>query len=131
MTTTSDIQMTAPSPESEPVDDRALHVPMWRRLLAGNGTWVLGLNLLLIAFFTYLSPNHVFWSARNLQNQLLNGSEGLLLAIAMTILLAAGLFDISLGVNLAFSSVVGAMALVTVSGGSVALLGGSSVGDNV
>ena len=54
----------------------------------------LGLNLLLIAFFTYLSPNHVFWSARNLQNQLLNGSEGLLLAIAMTILLAAGLFEL-------------------------------------
>ena len=48
---------------------------MWRRLLAGNGTWVLGLNLLLIAFFTYLSPNHVFWSARNLQNQLLKDSD--------------------------------------------------------
>lgn len=119
------------TPDTDPVDDRALHVPAWRRILAGNGTWVLGLDLILIALFTWLSPNNVFWSAKNLQNQLLNGSEGLLLAIAMTILLSAGLFDISLGVNLAFSSVVGAWALITVSGGSVALLGGASSGDNV
>jgi ribose transport system permease protein len=89
----------------------------WQRVLMTGGAWVLLLDLVLIGVFTALSPYHVFFSMQNLQNQLLNGSEGLLLALAMTMLLGAGLFDLSVGANLVLSSVIGAMVLLAVAGG--------------
>jgi ribose transport system permease protein len=89
----------------------------WQRILMTGGAWVLLLDLALIAVFTAWSPGHVFFSLQNLQNQLLNGSEGLLLALAMAMLLGAGLFDLSVGANLVLSSVIGAIALLNVAGG--------------
>jgi ribose transport system permease protein len=82
-----------------------------------GGAWVLLLDLALIAVFTVWSPGHVFFSVQNLQNQLLNGAEGLLLALAMVMLLGAGLFDLSVGANLVLSSVIGAIVLLKVAGG--------------
>ena len=89
----------------------------WQRILLTGGVWVLLLDLFLVGVFTVLSPYHVFFSVQNLQNQLLNGSEGLLLALAMAMLLGAGLFDLSVGANLVFSSVMGAIVLLNVAGG--------------
>jgi ribose transport system permease protein len=103
-------------------DNRAIKdAASWRRILGTNGSWVFLLDVGLIIFFSILNP--VFFSLRNLQNQLLNGSEGLLLALAMTMLLGAGLIDLSVGANLVFSSIVGAIVLVTVAGGHPAILG--------
>jgi ribose transport system permease protein len=107
------------------IDDRALETPpLWRRVLGANGMWVLGLDLLLILFFTLKSPGHAFWSSRNLQNLMLNGTEGLLLALAMTCLLGGGLIDLSVGQNLVLSSVVGAHVMIAVAGGANVGLGG-------
>lgn len=89
----------------------------WHRLLLTGGAWVLLLDLALIGVFTIFSPYHVFFSIQNLQNQLLNGSEGLLLALAMAMLLGAGLFDLSVGANLVLSSVIGSIVLLNVAGG--------------
>lgn len=89
----------------------------WQRILMTGGAWVLLLDLVLVAVFTAWSPGHVFFSLRNLQNQLLNGSEGLLLALAMAMLLGAGLFDLSVGANLVLSSVIGSIVLLNVAGG--------------
>jgi ribose transport system permease protein len=112
------------TPPAQEADDRALAAPpLWRRVLTANGMWVLGLDLLLILFFTLKSPGHVFWSSRNLQNLMLNGTEGLLLALAMTSLLGAGLIDLSIGQNLVLSSVVGAHVLIAVAGGAAVGLG--------
>jgi ribose transport system permease protein len=91
--------------------------PVWQRILTTGGAWVLLLDLALILLFTVLSPDHVFFSVQNLRNQLLNGSEGLLLALAMAMLLGAGLFDLSVGANLVLSSVVGAIVMLAVAGG--------------
>ena len=91
--------------------------PAWQRVLTTGGVWVLLLNIVLVGIFTVLSPYHVFFSVQNLQNQLLNGSEGLLLALAMTMLLGAGLFDLSVGANLVLSSVIGSIVLLWVAGG--------------
>ncbi|GAA1917811.1 ABC transporter permease [Microbacterium aoyamense] len=96
-------------------DDRATARPsILRRLFAGSATWVFLLNILLIGVFTWLSPQHVFFSLPNLQSQLLNGSVALLLALAMATLLSAGMFDLSLGSNLVLSSVVGAITMKSV-----------------
>ena len=117
--------VTSTPPHDQQVDDRALAAPpLWRRVLGANGMWVLGLDLLLILFFTLKAPGHVFWSTRNLQNLMLNGTEGLLLALAMTCLLGAGLIDLSVGQNLVLSSVVGAHVMIAVSGGAAVGLGG-------
>ena len=119
--------MSAPPAASEaaitPGDDtRAINeAAAWRRILGANGTWVLILDIVLVAIFTYLNP--VFFSLRNLQNLLLNGSEGLLLALAVTMLLGAGLFDLSIGANLVLSSIVGVSVLITVAGGTPGFLG--------
>jgi ribose transport system permease protein len=119
--------VSAPLPASEVAviagdDTRAVkEAASWRRILGANGSWVFILDVGLIIFFSILNP--VFFSVRNLQNQLLNGSEGLLLALAMTMLLGAGLIDLSVGANLVLSSIVGAFVLVTVAGGHPAILG--------
>jgi ribose transport system permease protein len=97
--------------------------PLWRRLLASNATWVAILDLVLILVFGVLSPGHVFLSLANLENQLLNGSQALLLALAMATLLGAGLFDLSLGANLVVSSVVGAKVIMWTAGTSTGASG--------
>jgi ribose transport system permease protein len=105
-------------PAQEAGDNRAVaERPTWQRILLTGGAWVLLLDIVLIGIFTALSPGYVFFSLQNLQNQLLNGSEGLLLALAMAMLLGAGLFDLSVGANLVLSSVIGAIVLLQVAGG--------------
>ena len=115
--------LAAPEAAITPGDDtRAIkEAAAWRRILGANGTWVLIVDIVLVAIFTYLNP--VFFSLRNLQNLLLNGSEGLLLALAVTMLLGAGLFDLSIGANLVLSSIVGVSVLITVAGGTPGFLG--------
>ena len=112
--------MSAPLPAPEAAitpgeDTRAIkEAAAWRRILGANGTWVLMVDIVLVAIFTWVNP--FFFSLRNLQNLLLNGSEGLLLALAVTMLLGAGLFDLSIGANLVLSSIVGVSVLITVAG---------------
>ena len=97
--------------------------PWLLRLLASNATWVAILDIILILLFGALSPGNVFLSVENLQNQLLNGSQALLLALAMATLLGAGLFDLSLGANLVVSSVIGAKVIMWTGGATVSAAG--------
>jgi ribose transport system permease protein len=100
------------------VDNRGIaKVPWWRRVFLGSATWVLALDIALIIYFTLAGPDLVFASVQNFENLALGGSEGLLLAVATAMLLGAGLIDLSLGVNLVFSSVIGAYVMTWVSGG--------------
>jgi ribose transport system permease protein len=80
-----------------------------RRWLSGTSAYVFILDIVLIVVFGLLSTNQVFWSAISVQSMLLNGTEALLLAFALAILLGAGIFDLSLGANLVLSSIVGAL----------------------
>src|SRR5215213_1306812 len=97
---------------SEPLDDRALQPTSWAtRLLRSRATWVLGLDALLVVFFTVISDDHVFGSAANAQSLLLGATQALLLALGLALMLGAGIFDLSLGANLVLSSVVGALVM--------------------
>lgn len=93
-------------------DDRGRpSAPIWLTWLKTRGAWILLLDLALIAVFTVLSAGHVFWSVANAQALLLGMSQTLLLALGLAMMLGAGIFDLSLGANLVFSSVVGASAM--------------------
>ncbi|MFG1646311.1 ABC transporter permease [Amycolatopsis sp. NPDC049252] len=86
------------------------------RWLGANGSWVLLLDIVLIAVFTFLSRDFVFFSVPSLQSTALAVSTGLILALALGTLLGAGVIDLSVGSNLVLSSVVGAFAMHKVAG---------------
>lgn len=118
------------NPDTPAPDDRAIPTrSFWRRAAATTTTWILLLNVVLVIVFTVLSPRHVYFSLPNLQNMLLNGSEAMLLAVAMALLLGAGILDLSVGANLVLSSIVGALVIVNVSGGQVSSLGAAAGSD--
>ena len=95
-----------------PLDDRALQPTSTLVALArSRATWVLGLDLALVVFFTVVSDNHVFGSLANAQSLLLGATQALLLALGLSMMLGAGIFDLSLGANLVLSSVVGALVI--------------------
>jgi len=81
------------------------------RWLRTRAAWILVLDLVLIAVFSLLSRNHVFWSPANAESLLLSVSQILLLALGLAMMLGAGIFDLSLGANLVLSSVVGALVM--------------------
>jgi len=106
----------------QPVDDRAL-VPVSRLAawLKTRAAWILLLDIALVILFTLVTPHHVFATTANVKNVLLALTEALLLALGLTMMLGAGIFDLSLGANLVLSSVVGAkvMLLFQTAGGSI------------
>ena len=110
--------MTAPAPaEDVDLDVRAVKrrnpVVRW---LGGSGTWVLLLDIILVGLFTALSNQGVFFSFANFRSIALAVSTGILLALALGLLLGAGVIDLSIGSNLVLSSVVGAIVMQKVTG---------------
>ena len=67
------------------------------RWLKTNGAWVLMLDIALIVFFTVVTVDHVFFSTANFQSLSLAGTEALLLALGLGLMLGAGIFDLSVG----------------------------------
>lgn len=91
------------------VDDRALgDASLLRRLGSSRATWIFGLDLVLVLIFAAVVGPAIFLSAANAQSLALSGSQALILAIGLAMMLGGGAFDLSLGANLVLSSVVGA-----------------------
>jgi ribose transport system permease protein len=82
-----------------------------QRLASTTAFYIFVVDIVLVVGFTLLSANHVFWSLQNAQALMGNGAEAVLLASGVTMMLAAGMFDLSLGANLILTSVVGALLL--------------------
>ena len=95
-----------------PDETRARQQSWVQQLLGARATWIFLLDIALIVLFTSLSRNGVFLSFLNLKSLLLSGTEMLLLALGLSMLLGAGKFDLSLGANLVLSSICGALAMV-------------------
>ena len=101
---------TTPGGTPPQVDTRAVAPkPAWQRVLTTRATAILALDVVLFLIFTAIKP--VFASLDNVQTLLLSGTEALLLAVGLAMLLGAGIFDLSLGANQVLSSVVGAEAI--------------------
>jgi ribose transport system permease protein len=87
-----------------------------QRFFSDTGTWILVLDVVLVIAFGLLSNDFVFWSQTNVQSLLINGTEALLLALGLSMLLGAGTFDLSVGSNLVLSSVLGGIAIKSIAG---------------
>jgi ribose transport system permease protein len=93
-----------------------LETPGWiRRLLGKTVFWVFVVEIILIVTFGLLSENHVFWTKESFQNLAIDGAAIVALAAAVSLLLGAGEFDISLGANVILSSVVGGKVMTLIS----------------
>ena len=88
-----------------------------RRWLGTRAAFILMVDIVLIGFFTLLSEDYRFFTVANFESMLLNGTEIMLLALGLSMLMGAGEFDLSLGSNLVLSSVIGANVMVAVGGG--------------
>jgi ribose transport system permease protein len=107
---------TTPAPGLDP-DLRAVPRPnIIRRLFASTSTWVLLVDVVLVAVFQVLSPEGAFLSLANVQSLLLGGTEALLLALGIAILMGSGVIDFSIGGNLVLSSVTGALTVQAIAG---------------
>jgi hypothetical protein len=87
---------------------KLLRLSMLNQVTSTIAFYIFAVDVVLVIGFTMLSANHVFWSLQNAQALMGNGAEAVLLASGVTIMLAAGVFDLSLGGNLILTSVVGA-----------------------
>jgi ribose transport system permease protein len=87
-----------------------------RRLFSGTASWVFLIDIVFIVIFAALSAQHAFLSLTNVQSLLLGGTEALLLALGLALLLGAGIIDFSLGANLVLSSVTGGLTIQRVAG---------------
>ncbi|HTN97909.1 MAG TPA: ABC transporter permease [Nordella sp.] len=89
------------------------------RLFGATRSTPVGMALIVIALiiiFGVLSPNGAFFRVSNLTTIVLNASVTMLLAVGITLILAAGELDLSIGANVVLSSVVAAKVLVAMSG---------------
>jgi len=101
---------TTPAPPA--TDTRAVaQKPWWKKALTTRATAIFLLDVALFIVFTVWSHNRVFASIANVQGLLIGGTEALLLAVGLCMLLGAGIFDLSLGANLVLSAVVGAKVM--------------------
>lgn len=87
-----------------------------RRLFRSTGSYILILDIVLIIAFGFASNGFVFFSGQNIQALMINGTEALLLALGLAMLLGAGAFDLSIGANLVLSSVLGASIIKKIAG---------------
>jgi ribose transport system permease protein len=117
------LDSSPPVPSAEtagpPEDDRAL--PAASRLavwLKTRAAWIFLFDVALVVLFSITTPHHVYATTANVTNVLLALTEALLLGLGLTMLLGAGIFDLSLGANLVLSSVVGAKVMLLFAPGS-------------
>jgi len=82
-----------------------------RAWFASSAMLVLLVDLAMIGFFSLVSRDHVFWSIANALSLLRDGTEPLVLALSVTLLMSAGLIDLSIGANLVLCSVISAMGM--------------------
>lgn len=104
-------QASAKPDVSGDLDPRLVKGTPIRNFLTNSTVLVLVVDVILIAVFSILSKNNIFWSLPNAESLLRNGSEILVLALGVCLLMSAGIFDLSVGANLVLSSVMSAYAI--------------------
>jgi len=98
-----------------PEDDRAVRRGRVGTALAGlaksSAFTIFLIDVGLIILFTAVSPGNRFGSLQNFESLMYYSMVALLLALGMTIVVAAEMIDLSLGANLILSSVFGVIVL--------------------
>lgn len=101
------------SPSEAPAD--APRHPFFH-LLDTTSFWMCVLLLGLVAVFSAISPDNVFFSVNNLFTVALNAAQLVLIAAGMTYLLAARQLDLSVGSNIILSSVLAGKTITALAG---------------
>jgi len=100
------------------VDTRATKPRPWiLRVLSTRAAMIFILNIVIFVAFN-IQSHGLFSSVMSVQSMLLTGTESLLLALGLAMLLGAGIFDLSLGANLVLSSVMAATVMRSMLGTS-------------
>lgn len=88
----------------------------FRRFLSSSVSWVIAFEALLILIFGLLSPSGTFFTWANIFNIALNSSQIIILSVALIFVIASGSFDLSVGMNLIMTSIIGARVFKAVAG---------------
>ncbi len=100
-----------PSPETSPAS-----AGRFAAALRSTPVGMAVIVVVLVVIFGVLSPNGAFFRVSNLSTITLNVAVTMLLAVGITLVLAAGELDLSIGSNVVLSAVVAAQVLVSLSG---------------
>lgn len=116
-----------PSPSSEDltaVSDMAVpntgqdhSEPVWKRIVSFQSVWILGVLLVIIAFFT-IKAGGKFFSSSNFSTISQNVSILAVIGVGMTFVIVTSGIDLSVGTVLIFSSVMSAKAMAAMGGDS-------------
>lgn len=79
-----------------------------QNFLGSSIAFVIVLELAIIIFFGVLSRPGTFLTLDNFMNILLNSSQMVILAIGLTFVIASGHMDLSVGMTLILTSIIGA-----------------------
>jgi ribose transport system permease protein len=78
----------------------------WRHLLLESNSWIFLVLVGMVAVFSIISPQHIFFTTLNIKNIALAACEILVLAVGETFIIITGSIDLSIGSVLVLSSVL-------------------------
>ena len=107
---------TAIIPEDDRPVRRGRGATILRDLVRSTAFSIFVIDVGLVILFTILSPGNRFGSLANFESLMHYTMVALLLALGMTMVVAAEMIDLSLGANLILSSVFGVMTLEAMGG---------------
>jgi ribose transport system permease protein len=108
--------ITPPSPEDVALDDTGEgHPSLIKRLTSLQSVWILGVLLVIVAFFT-LAAGEKFLSTSNFSLISQNVAVWAVLGVGMTFVIITSGIDLSVGSVLVFSSVVAAKLMERIGG---------------
>lgn len=90
-------------------------VPTLRKFIGSSVFLVICIEIVLVAFFSIVSHG-LFFTPDNLFTVGMNAAQMMILAYGITFLMSAGFFDMSIGMEVIFSSVVAAKVFKMVAG---------------
>jgi len=88
----------------------------WQLGLPGTTVRILVALVVIVAVFTLISPDHIFFSSATAQNIGLSAAEAVILASGMTIVIVSGNLDLSVGSQLMVSAIIGASVMQSLGG---------------
>ncbi len=95
--------------------------PLWKRLVNFQSVWILGVLLVIVAFFAAKGGGK-FFSTSNLSTISQNVSILAVIGVGMTFVIITSGIDLSVGSVLIFSSVISAKVMLAVGGNNVGVL---------
>ena len=90
-------------------------VSPFKKFIGSSMAFVIALEILIILVFISVTRPGTFLSVNNFMNILLNSSQMIILAVGLTFVIGSGHMDLSVGMNLILSSIVGAKVFKLVS----------------